>query len=90
METTTKPKRRGRRNSPLPDPPNRLHELRLAGEYSLKEIGAVCTATDERGVSAPTIFKAEAFGTGLSMDNWFKIADFLGVDPRDLCRPPEK
>lgn len=90
METTTTPKRRGRPNTPLSDPPNRLRELRIAGGYTLEQIAVAATASKRGRVSAPAILKAEIKGTGLGFANWFKIASFLGVDAEYLCLAPEK
>lgn len=76
--------RPGRKNRPLDNPPNRLRELRLAHGLTLEEVAA------HLGVKPPTVHQAETEGTGIDMDKWFLLADLFQIDPRSLCRPPQK
>lgn len=70
--------KRGRPNRPLPAPPNRLREYRLAANLTQAALAELV------GVGETTIANAELYGRSLGKRNWYKLANIFNVDPRVL------
>ncbi len=76
MSAQTLPPRSGRKNAPV-----NLRALRLQRGIPLKDLASLL------GVSVQAVNKAELGRGGLGKQSWYRLADFFGVDPRELEKP---